>query len=195
MPAHLVVPRTALVPTEAPSSHTLVEPPRLRSIRAVLGVGPDRDTPPALDRFSPTYAVTVQDVGGLDEDGVYEFDALSLFAMVARRSLQRVWGLRLEFDFDQPTSTSSLADVYFTAPFDEDDGTLAIIDTTTSDRAETRTITVTTAPVTEPKRAGILNGRYAVQLRDATSNSDEKPKARSLARGITVDLTRFEFET
>lgn len=199
MPARLAIPRPADAKASAPEAKTMVEPPTVNAIRMVFGVGKGHDDPPTNETFRPTYVVTIPifSLGGLDPDGVYEFDALSLFAMIARRSLRRVWGLRFELEFSQGPEGLGLADVYVTAPFEADEASLHVLGKTgqgVTSPGGGRVVSVATSLVHDPKKASTLCGLYTVQIRDTDPDDSDKPHVASLARGVNVDLTRFEFE-
>src|SRR5690606_19899226 len=112
MGRRLVVPRIegSAAPTEG--TPKLVDPPTVAAIRMVYGVGQGSAAPPDDDTFKPTYQVSLPlfSMGGLDPDGVYEFDAGLLLDTIRHRSQRRQWGLRLEIEITQTPEAVSTAD-------------------------------------------------------------------------------------
>jgi hypothetical protein len=204
MSKRVVVPRLpdATVVKSAPGETVIVDPPAVTAIRLAYGVGPGSGAAPTDDAsFKSTYhvAIPVFSIGGLDPDGVYEFDAANLFDVIVKRSLRRKWGVRLELELAQESKTVGGADIYVETPFpDEPDApTMSVLGRTglgTTLPGGGRRVVLATSIITDAKRVGSLSGIYSIQLRDTAPDSDEKPRVRSLARGINVDVTRFEFE-
>lgn len=197
----IVVPR---LPESSSASHVgesaLVDPPGVEALRIVFGVGPGGDRAPTSDSFKPTYSVSlpVFSVGGLDPDGVYEFDAAQLMRTIVGRSLRRRWGIRVELELTQKAATVGRADLHVETPF-EDDSELELhvqgkTGTGTMLPGGVRSIVLATSVVTDPKLVSKLGGAYSVQLRDTDPQSSDKPSVKSLTRTVNVDLTRFEFE-
>lgn len=203
MPKRVVVPRLpdATVIKSAPGETLIVDPPAVTAIRLAYGVGTPGGEEPTADSFKATYhvAIPVFSIGGLDPDGVYEFDAASLFEAIAKRSIRRRWGVRLELELEQEAKTVGGCDIWVDTPFDADDDAhdmhvLGRSGYGTALPGGGRAVVLATTLITEAKRIGGLSGVYSVQLRDTSPTSDEKPRLRSVARGINVDVTRFEFE-
>src|SRR5690606_13128338 len=97
-------------------------------------------------------------LGGLDPDGVHEFDAASLLDVIRRRSLRRHWGLRLEVELTQSVDTVAAADIYVETPFADgaDELTMKVIGRTgrgTTLPGGGRTVVLATSIVHDSKRA------------------------------------------
>lgn len=201
MPRRIVVPR---LPQSSSASHegetAIVDPPGVEALRIVFGVGPSGDREPSHDNFKPTYSVSlpVFSVGGLDPDGVYEFDAALLMRTIVGRSLRRRWGVRVELELTQKAQSVGRADIHVETPFaDDSDMTMTVegkTGTGTMLPGGVRSIRLATSLVTDPKFVAKLGGAYSVQLRDTDPTSGDKPTVTSLTRSVNVDLTRFEFE-
>jgi hypothetical protein len=179
----------------------MFDPPIFSALRLVFGVGSPTGDAPDNDTFKPTYIVGVPvfSMGGLDPDGVYEFDAGFLLDAIRRRALRRRWGVRVEIELTQSAESVGVADLWAEAPFKEEPDGPGLVVLGRTGRGTTlpgggRTIVVATTLATDSKRAALLSGMYNVQLRDTDPDKDEKPSCASLVRGIQVDLTHFEFE-
>lgn len=203
MARRLKVPRLAEASTggSAGDGPHLVDPPSVTAIRMVYGVGPGNGEPPTDATFKSTYHVglPVFSIGGLDPDGVYEFDAAQLFDVISKRSLRRKWGMRLELELGQSAETVGKADIWVETPFEDSDGapSMHVVGKSGTGIALPgggRRVVVATSLIHDSKRVASLSGIYSVQLRDTDPSSDDKPGTSSMARGINVDLTRFEFE-
>jgi hypothetical protein len=167
----------------------------------VFGVGPSSSAAPTDETFKPTYelAMPVFSIGGLDPDGVHEFDAAALLDVIRGRSDRRRWGLRLELELTQAAYTVGAADIYVETPFSDapDQPTMKVIGRTgrgTTTPGGGRTVVLATSIVHDAERTRLLGGRYSIQLRDTDPDGSDAPTVSSPARGIQVDLTRFEFE-
>jgi hypothetical protein len=202
MARRVVVPRLSegAVPLSEGATR-LVDPPAVTALRMVLGVGPSSDVAPTDETFKPTYEIgmPVFSLGGLDPDGVHEFDAAALLDLIRHRSLRRQWGLRLELELTQQADTVAMADIWVDTPFADapDQPTMHVIGRTgrgTTLPGGGRTVVLATSLVHDSKRARTLGGIYSVQLRDTDPATGDEPAVASVARGINVDLTRFEFE-
>lgn len=203
MSRRVVVPRLAEGAAALPPKDGLqmFEPPQLAALRIVFGVGPATGEAPDNDSFRPTYTLSMPifSMGGLDPDGVYEFDAGLLLEDIRRRSLRRRWGARLEIEMTQAAESVPHADVYVDAPWADDAESPGLVVLGRSGRGITlpggaRTIVVATTIALDAKRVAQFSGAYVAQLRDVEPESTTKPKVASLARSVQVDLTRFEFE-
>jgi hypothetical protein len=178
----------------------MFEPPQLAALRMVFGVGAPSGEPPDAETFRPTYTISLPifSMGGLDPDGVYEFDAGQLLDTIRKRSLRRAWGMRLEIELTQAADSVAHADLYVDAPFADDPG-LGIALLGRSGRGITlpggaRTLVIGTSIVHDSKRAALLSGVYTAQLRDVEPEAEARPTVASLVRNVQVDLTHFEFE-
>jgi len=190
--ARVVVPRlpdsTASV---APASGTqTVDPPTVVAIRLAFGVG-KADSAPTPQSFKVTYhlSIPVFSLGGLDPDGVYEFDAAALFDTITSRAQRRRWGVRLELELEQSPASVSVADVVVEAPFDDALG-LSVLGQ--SGRGKPlprggRSIVIASGLVTRASEVAALSGEYTVRL-------ESEGAAKSSVRPVRIDATRFEFE-
>lgn len=179
----------------------MFDPPIFAGLRLVLGVGSPSGEPPDNDTFKPTYIVgmPVFSMGGLDPDGVYEFDAGMLLDTIRHRALRRRWGVRVEIELTQSADSVSIADLWAEAPFKEEPDGPGLVVLGKTGRGTTlpgggRTVVIATTLALDSKRASALSGVYNIQLRDTDPATDDKPSVASLVRGIQVDLTHFEFE-
>jgi hypothetical protein len=203
MARRICVPRLSEGSHAAPGSSAtkMFDPPALAALRLVFGVGTPTGDPPDNDSFKPTYVLSVPvfSMGGLDPDGVYEFDAGLMLDAIRRRALRRRWGVRVEFELTQSADSVAVADVWAEGPFkDEADGHGLIVLGRTG-RGTTlpgggRTIVLATTLAHDSKRTSALSGVYNFQLRDTDPASDDKPNVASMMRAVQVDLTHFEFE-
>lgn len=191
--ARVVVPRLSdSTASVAPASRPQrVDPPTVVAIRLAFGVG-TADSAPTPQSFKVTYhlSIPVFSLGGLDPDGVYEFDAAALFETITSRAQRRQWGVRLELELQQSPQAVSLADVIVQAPFDDALG-LSVLGQ--SGRGKPlpgggRSIVVASGLVTQGAGVGALSGEYTMQLRS------EDGSVESAVRPIRIDATRFEFE-
>ncbi|MBC8068708.1 MAG: hypothetical protein IAG13_10275 [Deltaproteobacteria bacterium] len=203
MSRRVVIPRLAEGATALPSKDGthMFEPPQLAALRIVFGVGAANEEPPDSESFRPTYtlALPIFSMGGLDPDGVYEFDAGLLLEEIRKRSLRRRWGARLEIELTQAADSVPHADVFVDAPFADDPDGPQLTLLGRSGRGITlpggaRTIVIATTVAHDAKRVAQLSGVYTAQLRDALPEATAKAKVASMVRTIHVDLTRFEFE-
>jgi len=193
--ARVVVPRlpdstAAIDPASGPQT---VDPPTVVAIRLAFGVG-KADSAPTPQSFKVTYhlSIPVFSLGGLDPDGIYEFDAAALFETITRRAQRRRWGVRLELELEQSPQAVSLADVYVDAPFGE---TLGLSVLGQSGRGKPlpgggRSVVVASGLVTAAADVESLTGEYTLQLRD----TDENPTVQSSVRAVRINASRFEFE-
>jgi len=191
--ARVVVPRlpdstAAIDPGPGPRT---VDAPTIVAIRLAFGVG-TADSAPTPKSFKVTYhlSIPVFSLGGLDPDGVYEFDAAALLETITSRAQRRRWAVRLELEFEQSPQAVSLADVIVQAPFDDDLG-LTVLGQ--SGRGKPlpgggRSFIVASGLVTEAGDVGQLSGTYTMQLFGEDTNVE------SVVRPVQIDATRFEFE-
>jgi hypothetical protein len=205
MVRRIVVPRLdgAEVPAQVPRPpRRMIDPPEVTAIRMVYGVGAGEDVAPTEADFRPTYHVTfgASSPGGLDSDGVYEFDAARIFDMIRQRSLRRRWAMRLELELHQGADSDTIADLWVDTPFDEADAsspTMRVLGKTGRGLVLPgggRAVVLATTLVHDAKRVHRLGGIYSIQLRDVDPRAEKRPSVASLSRGINIDPTRFEFE-
>lgn len=182
MPHRLVIPA---LPGGA-SSGAKVDAPSVTAIRIVYGVGATRDAAPSAADFKPTYAVDIPlfSLGGLDPDGVYEFDAGALLSTIQARAKRRRWGLRLELHLEQGAAAVSSADVSVTAP-SGGAGELQIVGPArgTTTEGGGRRLVVGTSVLGDPAAVAALSGTWTIAIGDAAAS-----------RQVNLALTRFEFE-
>ena len=175
-----------------------VEPPTLAAIRLVFGVGSEPDLRPSVDDFHPVYTVSmpVFSVGGLDPDGVYEFDAGTQLALLQSRATARRWAVRLELELIQPREAIAAADLWFTTPWTEGDPRPLLLG---PERGQERpgggrALVFTCNPVDEVETARALGGRFLAQIRDADPHGGGSATIESPILIIDVALGCYEFE-
>ncbi len=198
----VVVPRlpdsTAAADTSAGTQ--TVDPPAVMAIRLAFGVGTS-DSPPTPKTFKTTYqlAIPVFSLGGLDPDGVYEFDAAALFETLSTRAQRRRWGVRLELELQQPASSVGRADLHVELPYPDDSGlTMTVLGQSgrgTPLPGGGRTVVVASDVITDANDIGRLSGTYGLQLSDQPPGSAEGAHVSSGVRPVRIDVTRFEFES
>lgn len=166
------------------STGAKIEAPTVTAIRLVYGVGSGREAVPSGTDWKPTYAVEIPlfSLGGLDPDGVYEFDAAGLLRTIQSRAERRRWGLRLELSIEQTAAAVAAGDVVVTAP--NAAGELSVIGPArgTTTEGGGRKLVVGTGVVVDPDAVDTLSGAYGIEAGDAAP------------RKVTVALNRFEFE-
>ena len=179
MPEPLVI---AALSGRAPASP---KAPGVEAIKIAFGVAKTRDGQPSHEDFRTTYQLQIPlfSLGGLDPDGVYEFDAGALLSTLQSRAQRRHWGVRLELTLSQGEADVAAADLTVRAP-DSAPAAPKVVGapsgTTTSGGG--RRIVVATPVVTDPSKvASALSGTYVAAVGDASRN-------------VQVHLGRFEFE-
>lgn len=184
--------------TEGPRE---VAPPTLADIRMVFGVGARADTPPTAEDFKPVYRVSmpVFSLGGLDPDGVHEFDAAALLRDLQTRAQRRRWAFRLEIDVVQPAQTVACADLHVETPVTDPDGPrLEIVGRTgrgTTLPGGGRSVTVASSLVHDAQGANTLAGTYVFEIRDTDPSRDTPPpRVSSAPRSLTLALSNYEFQ-
>lgn len=200
MSVRVVVPRlpdsTAAIDPAA--GKQTVDPPSIMAIRLAFGVGKG-DTPPTPESFRTTYHVSIPvfSLGGLDPDGVYEFDAAALYETISNRALRRRWGVRLELELQQSPQSVSRADIHVEAPYQDLSLGLSVLGQSgrgTPLPGGGRTVSVATGLITDIQSVGSLSGIYKVHVRDQPEGSDADVLVASSVREVRIDVTRFEFE-
>ncbi len=193
--ARVVVPRlpdstAAIDPASGPQT---VDPPTVVAIRLAFGVG-KADSAPTSQSFKVTYhlSIPVFSLGGLDPDGVYEFDAAALLDTITSRAQRRRWGVRLELELEQSPQSVSQADVVVEAPFDDALG-LSVLGQ--SGRGKPlpgggRSLVIASGLVTSAADVAGLSGGYSIAL----DSGEQGPAIESAIREVRIDSTRFEFE-
>jgi hypothetical protein len=175
-----------------------VDPPALAGIRLVFGVGSEPDASPATDDFHPVYtiAMPVFSVGGLDPDGVYEFDAGAQLELLQSRATGRRWAVRLELELIQTHETVNAADLYFETPWTSGDPRPLLLG---PERGEQRagggrSLVFASTPVASVEAARSLGGRFVAQIRDADPHGGGVATIESPPLIIEIALDRYEFE-
>ena len=160
------------------------DPPTLQSIRLAYGVGSGREATPSAADFRTTYQVTIPvfSLGGLDPDGVYEFDGSMLMSALTERAQRRRWGVRLELELIQTAGSAGAADVVVEGP--DAAGELSLVGPAQGESLPGggRRLVVATAVVTDAAGVTKLDGTYRIGLGEAAP------------RPVNVAFGRFEFE-
>ena len=171
-----------------------VDAPSLSDIRIVFGVGKGPDAAPDEKGFRAVYTVSIPvfSLGGLDSDGVYEFDAVMLLRTLRDRARRRQWAVRLELEFVQTADSIAQADVIVESPYDEQGGaTISIVGRSGSGAATPgggRSITVASGLALDEAAVGRLGGTFNVRVGEPGSGVHSDP------RPIRLALGQFEFE-
>ena len=175
-----------------------VDPPALAGLRLVFGVGSEPDANPSADDFHPVYTISmpVISVGGLDPDGVYEFDAGAQLELLQSRATHRRWALRLELELIQTHETINAAELWFETPWDSGDPRPVLLG---HPRGELRagggrSLVFASTPVASVDAARSLGGRFIAQIRDADPHGGGVATIESPPLIIDVALERYEFE-
>lgn len=198
-PRRLVIPRSpeGSVPALGPETWT-VDGPTLTGLRLVFGVASTPEAEPDRDEFHPAYTVAmpVVSAGGLDTDGIYEFDAGAQLELLQTRATRRKWAVRLELELAQTREAINCAELWVEAPWGGDGPELVQLG---DERGEPqpgggRTLTVATTPTGSVEQARALGGTFTVVLRDADPRGHAPARIESPALTIAIDLRRYEFE-
>ena len=174
--------------------------PSLMAIRLVFGVGTSPQTPPNADTFKPVYTLSIPvfSLGGLDSDGVYEFDAPALLEQLQRRSQRRRWAMRLELEFAQNTQALLDTDVYVETPFANEALDFSLCDPQQQGTMITgggRCLLFASSLLHEGAHVSALNGLYSIQLSENDPREQQASSCRqSPRREIKLDLSQYEFE-
>lgn len=175
-----------------------VDPPALAGVRLVFGVGSEPDASPTVDDFHPVYTISmpVFSIGGLDPDGVYEFDAGAQLELLQSRATRRRWAVRLELELIQTHATSNAAELWFEAPWSSGDPRPMLLG---PERGEPRAgggraLVFASTPVATVDAARSLGGRFIAQIRDADPHGGGVATVESPPLVIEVDCGRYEFE-
>ncbi|NVB39004.1 hypothetical protein G6O69_14270 [Pseudenhygromyxa sp. WMMC2535] len=203
MHRRLVIPRLpeGSVPPPTQLEPRRVDAPSLAGVRLVFGVGSEADAPPSAADFHPVYTVSmpVVSAGGLDPDGIYEFDAGAQLELLQARARARRWGVRLELALAQRAEALSCADLYIDPPWPGRDGVGPRLELIGSPRGEGlpgggRALTVASSVVDEVEAARRLGGRFTFQLRDADPHGGGPATVESPVQIVELHLGRYEFE-
>jgi hypothetical protein len=175
-----------------------VDPPALAGIRLVFGVGTEPEGRPTAEDFHPVYTISmpVFSIGGLDPDGVYEFDAGAQLELLQSRATRRRWAVRLELELIQTHETVNAADLWFETPWSSGDPRPMLLG---PERGEPRagggrSLSFASTPVATVAAARALGGRFIAQIRDADPHGGGSATIESPVLTIDVALGRYEFE-
>jgi hypothetical protein len=175
-----------------------VDPPALAGIRLVFGVGSQIDAEPSAEDFHPVYTISmpVFSLGGLDPDGIYEFDAGAQLELLRSRATARRWAARLELELIQTREAITAAELWFETPWTSGDPRPVQLG---PERGEPRpgggrSLVFASTPVTSVAAARSLGGRFLAQLRDADPHGGGPATVESSVLEIQVALDRYEFE-
>lgn len=201
MRAHrLVIPRSShgsVAPASA--EPRTVDPPGLAGVRLVFGVGSAPEREPSVDDFHPVYTVAmpVFSPGGLDPDGIYEFDVGAQLELLRSRATERQWAVRVELELVQTREALSEAELWIEAPWTEDSGvTLMSLGEAGGRPLDTggRVLIIASSPVGAVELAQRLGGSFRIQLRDVDPLLANTPGVESPVLEVAMDLSRYEFE-
>jgi hypothetical protein len=197
---HRLVVRRLPEGSVAPSEDQLqvVDPPALAGVRLVFGVGSAAEEGPSVDDFHPVYTISmpVISIGGLDPDGVYEFDAGAQLELLQSRATGRRWAVRLELELVQTHATINAAELWVETPWRSGDPRPMLLG---SERGEPRpgggrALVLASTPVASVEAARALGGRFVAQIRDADPHNGGPATIESPLLSVDVDCGRYEFE-
>jgi hypothetical protein len=175
-----------------------VDPPALADLRLVFGVGEAPDELPDSRSFHPVYTISmpVFSVGGLDHDGIYEFDAGAQLELLQSRAVRRRWAVRLELELVQASEAINTAEVWIETPWASGDPRPELLGPERGARVSGggRSFVVASSPVSTVAAARALGGLFRVQLRDADPHGGGPATVESPVLEIRVDLRCYEFE-
>lgn len=197
---HRLVVRRLPEGSVAPSDDEVraVEPPTLAGIRLVFGVGSDAEAAACVDDFHPVYTISmpVFSIGGLDPDGVYEFDAGAQLELLQSRATRRQWAVRLELELIQTREAINAAELWFETPWlDGEPRPIQLGPERGESRAGGgRALVFASTPVADVGAARRLGGRFIAQIRDADPHGGGPATIESAALIVDVALNCYEFE-
>jgi len=200
-PDRLVIPRLPEGSVAPPGDAArVVDPPALAGVRLVFGVGSSPTSIPGPADFHPVYTVSmpVFSPGGLDPDGIYEFDAGAQLELLQSRATRRRWGVRLELELAQASEAVNAADLWIEAPWSEGEVALMALGSARGEPAVGggRRVTVASTPVTDVALARRLGGSFRVQLCDVDPHlAGGRATVQSAVFEVALDLGCYEFET
>ena len=173
-----------------------VDPPALADVRLVFGVGSEVEDDAA--EFHPVYTISmpVVSVGGLDPDGVYEFDAGAQLELLQSRATRRRWAVRLELEFVQSSEAINAAELWVETPWTGGDPHPQLLgpERGTPLSGGGRSLIVASTPVHSVDAARALGGRFTVVLRDADPALAGAATVESATIEVLLDLRCYEFE-
>ena len=178
-----------------------LDAPTLAGIRLVFGVGRRPGAAPTRETFSPVYTISIPvfSLGGLDSDGVYEFDAARTLQDLQQRANRRSWAVRLELEIEQAADSVSAADIYVETPYPEDgpDFYVAGPDSKgTTTLGGGRRLVLASSLAHDQETVAALGGAFTLQLSDSDPrDGDSVPgDQQSSARPVELCLTNYEFQ-
>jgi hypothetical protein len=175
-----------------------VDPPSLADVRLVFGVASAPELEPTPVDFHPVYTISmpVVSAGGLDPDGVYEFDAGAQLELLQSRATARRWAVRLELEFVQPSESLNAAELWVETPWTSGTPRPQLLgpERGTPLSGGGRSLTIASTPVGSVEAARALGGRFTVQLRDADPLLAGAVTVESPSVEVHVDLRCYEFE-
>ena len=191
---HVVVERLSdgkPLPAGGPAS---VQPPEVVAIRVEFGVGSVASQIPSADAFKTVYAVEIPvfSLGGLDSDGVHEFDAASLLTRLTARASQRSWAARIALTVQQAADSVARADLHAEVLYDDGKDTGFSLLSTSTLPGGGRTATFATELGHDAEQVKALSGAFSFRVMDAASSSSAQ--VTSSPRAVQVYLARYEFE-
>ncbi|GEM_PF-1333156 len=206
MQRRLVIPRLpegSVPPLPPLSAETPVQVarPSLAALRLVFGVGSNPDQAPSETDFHPVYTVAmpVVSAGGLDPDGVYEFDAGAQLALLQRRATRRTWALRLELELAQSHDAVNTTELWIESPpeWPSGDGPRLLLLGPARGvplPGGGRVLTIATTLVHTVEGARALGGRLNLRLADADPRGPTPATIESPTLEVALDLRCYEFE-
>ena len=184
-----------------PSSDGLlrVDPPALAGLRLVFGVGTEPEAEPTHEDFHPVYTISMPifSLGGLDPDGIYEFDAGAQLDLLRRRATHRRWGVRLELELVVSSEACNAAELWIDTPWDKAEQPRALLlegEPATTLPGGGRSLVAASTPVTSTAAARSLGGLFTAQLRDADPHTGGPASVESPVLEIRCDFGCYEFE-
>jgi hypothetical protein len=176
----------------------IVDPPALGSVRLVFGVGSAPELEPSAEDFHPVYTISmpVFSLGGLDPDGVYEFDAGAQLELLQSRATGRCWGLRLELEIVQASEALAAAELWIETPWTQADPRPLLLgpERGTPRSGGGRSLVLASTPVTSVAAARALGGTFTFMLRDADPKGGGAATVESPCLQVQLDLRCYEFE-
>jgi hypothetical protein len=175
-----------------------VDPPALADVRLVFGVGSAPDLEPEPGDFHPVYTISmpVVSVGGLDPDGVYEFDAGAQLELLQSRATARRWAVRLELELVQSSEAINAAELWVETPWTSGTPRPQLLgpERGTPLTGGGRSLIIACTPVGTVDLARALGGRFLVMLRDADPQLAGSATVESQSVEVHVDSRCYEFE-
>jgi hypothetical protein len=200
MDAHRLVIQRLPEGTVPPTSDQpwTVDPPALGSVRLVFGVGSAPELEPSGEDFHPVYTISmpVFSLGGLDPDGVYEFDAGAQLELLQSRATGRRWALRLELELVQSSEALAAAELWIETPWTQGDPRPLLLgpERGTPRSGGGRSLVLASTPVTSVAAARALGGTFTFMLRDADPKGGGAATVESACLQVQLDLRCYEFE-